>query len=90
MSEIVVAEPTNDEQNRGASTSSSTRAYYTRSITWAPDDYVPEPFDSEKLPITLLSEIQRFLRVANQIQIDYPRVAYLCECPNFSILLVSN
>ncbi|KAL0306685.1 UNVERIFIED_CONTAM: putative callose synthase 8 [Sesamum radiatum] len=73
MSEIVVAEPTNDEQN--VASTSSRRAYtttdkrpFTRSLT-SGREHVPEPFDSEKLPITLVSEIQRFLRVANQIEL---------------------
>uniref|UniRef100_A0A0E0JXY1 1,3-beta-glucan synthase n=1 Tax=Oryza punctata TaxID=4537 RepID=A0A0E0JXY1_ORYPU len=35
-------------------------------------------FDSEKLPQTLVSEIRPFLRVANQIEHESPRVAYLC------------
>lgn len=43
------------------------------------DDDTPEPFDSERLPPTLVREIQRFLRVANSIQIQEPRVAYLCK-----------
>ncbi|XP_073110667.1 putative callose synthase 8 isoform X4 [Elaeis guineensis] len=49
---------------------------------WRPSrdpDYVPEPFDSEKLPSTLLTEIRPFLRVANQIESESPRVAYLCR-----------
>uniref|UniRef100_A0A0E0NCD5 1,3-beta-glucan synthase n=1 Tax=Oryza rufipogon TaxID=4529 RepID=A0A0E0NCD5_ORYRU len=36
-------------------------------------------FDSEKLPQTLVSEIRPFLRVANQIEHESPRVAYLCR-----------
>lgn len=36
-------------------------------------------FDSEKLPQTLVSEIRPFLRVANQIEHESPRVAYLCK-----------
>ncbi|KAI3457533.1 hypothetical protein Pfo_014196 [Paulownia fortunei] len=89
MSEIVVAEPTNDEQNRAST--SSRRAYtttdrrpFTRSLT-SGREHVPEPFDSEKLPVTLVSEIQRFLRVANQIEIDEPRVAYLCRFHAFEV-----
>ncbi|KAL0399594.1 UNVERIFIED_CONTAM: putative callose synthase 8 [Sesamum radiatum] len=89
MSEIVVAEPTNDEQN--VASTSSRRAYtttdkrpFTRSLT-SGREHVPEPFDSEKLPITLVSEIQRFLRVANQIEIDEPRVAYLCRFHAFEV-----
>ncbi|XP_020549899.1 putative callose synthase 8 [Sesamum indicum] len=89
MSEIVVAEPTNDEQN--VASTSSRRAYtttdkrpFTRSLT-SGREHVPEPFDSEKLPVTLVSEIQRFLRVANQIEIDEPRVAYLCRFHAFEV-----
>lgn len=83
MSEIVVADPINDVRNQASS--SSGRAYTTtdsrpfiRSLTLG-RDHVTEPFDSEKLPVTLVSEIQRFLRVANLIEIDEPRIAYLCE-----------
>ncbi|XP_040376431.1 putative callose synthase 8 [Oryza brachyantha] len=36
-------------------------------------------FDSEKLPQTLVSEIRPFLRVANQVEHESPRVAYLCR-----------
>ncbi|KAG8070458.1 hypothetical protein GUJ93_ZPchr0006g42597 [Zizania palustris] len=39
----------------------------------------PHHFDSEKLPQTLVSEIRPFLRVANQIELESPRVAYLCR-----------
>ncbi|XP_010234098.1 putative callose synthase 8 isoform X4 [Brachypodium distachyon] len=39
---------------------------------------VAQQFDSEKLPQTLL-EIRPFLRVANQIEAESPRVAYLCR-----------
>ncbi|KAL5707496.1 putative callose synthase 8 [Ranunculus cassubicifolius] len=41
--------------------------------------YVPEPFDSEKLPPTLASDIRPFLRVANQIELEWPSVASLCR-----------
>ncbi|KAI3865921.1 hypothetical protein MKX03_024071 [Papaver bracteatum] len=40
---------------------------------------IPEPFESEKLPPTLVSDIRKFLRVANQIEFESPRVAYLCR-----------
>ncbi|KAK1258739.1 putative callose synthase 8 [Acorus gramineus] len=36
-------------------------------------------FESENLPQTLVSEIRRFLRVANQIEAEAPRVAYICK-----------
>ncbi|CAH9091019.1 unnamed protein product, partial [Cuscuta epithymum] len=82
MSEIVPAEPIGEGTSHGvASTSySSTRRDrpFTRAITyWR--EYSPEPFDSERLPVTLAPDIQRFLRVANQIDSEHPRVAYLCR-----------
>ncbi|PIN16654.1 1,3-beta-glucan synthase/callose synthase catalytic subunit [Handroanthus impetiginosus] len=89
MSEIIVAEPTNDEQNRAST--SSRRPYtttdkrpFTRSLT-SGREHVPERFDSEKLPVTLVSDIQKFLRVANQIEDDEPRVAYLCRFHAFEV-----
>jgi hypothetical protein len=42
---------------------------------------VAQQFDSEKLPQTLVTEIRPFLRAANQVEAENPRVAYLCECP---------
>ncbi|KAM7266925.1 hypothetical protein ACFE04_009091 [Oxalis oulophora] len=44
-----------------------------------------EPFDSERLPPTLATEIQKFLRVANLIQSEEPRIAYLCRFHAFEI-----
>ncbi|KAH6785388.1 hypothetical protein C2S51_037843 [Perilla frutescens var. frutescens] len=89
MSEIVVADPINDDRNEAST--SSRRAYtttdsrpFTRSLTLG-RDHVSEPFDSEKLPVTLVSEIQRFLRVANLIEVDEPRVAYLCRFHAFEV-----
>jgi hypothetical protein len=38
-----------------------------------------QQFDSEKLPQTLVSEIRPFLRAANAIENENPRVAYLCK-----------
>jgi hypothetical protein len=38
-----------------------------------------QQFDSEKLPQTLVSEIRPFLRAANAIEAENPRVAYLCK-----------
>lgn len=43
------------------------------------DSQTPGPFDSERLPVTLAPEIRKFLRVANMIEADEPRIAYLCE-----------
>ncbi|KAJ8755066.1 hypothetical protein K2173_016646 [Erythroxylum novogranatense] len=45
----------------------------------------PEPFDSERLPPTLARDIQRFLRVANLVQTEEPRIAYLCRFHAFEI-----
>jgi callose synthase len=39
----------------------------------------PGPFDSERLPPVFGSEIQRFLRVANLLEREEPRVSYLCK-----------
>ncbi|TXG66640.1 hypothetical protein EZV62_007915 [Acer yangbiense] len=47
--------------------------------------HVPEPFDSERLPSTLASDIQRFLRVANLLETDEPRIAYLCRFHAFEV-----
>lgn len=82
--EIVLAEPIYNET--GTTTREEDKASTSRSITTVStsgvgddDDHVPEPFDSERLPPTLAAEIQRFLRVANLIERDEPRVAYLCK-----------
>ncbi|XP_021902223.1 putative callose synthase 8, partial [Carica papaya] len=56
----------------------------TRSLTYG-DHVVPGPFDSERLPPTLASGIQKFLRVANLIEPEEPRVAYLCRFHAFEI-----
>ncbi|WJX67987.1 Putative callose synthase 8 [Trifolium repens] len=45
----------------------------------------PGPFDSERLPTVFASEIQRFLRVANLLEREEPRVAYLCRVHAFVI-----
>ncbi|OVA03950.1 Glycosyl transferase [Macleaya cordata] len=76
---VVVAEDSSSVHGTGRNSSSSnnkrpiTRA---KTVGCLP---VPEPFDSEKLPPTLVSDIRRFLRVANQIEFESPRVAYLCR-----------
>ncbi|KAK6946569.1 1,3-beta-glucan synthase subunit FKS1-like, domain-1 [Dillenia turbinata] len=64
MSEIVAAEPINLQNTKPKITTSS--------VPSSRKD-VPEPFDSERLPPTLASEIRSFLRVANQIEIAEPR-----------------
>ncbi|CAA6671267.1 unnamed protein product [Spirodela intermedia] len=45
--------------------------------------HVPQPFDSEKVPLILEFEVRRFLRVANQIEAESPRAAYLCRVHAF-------
>ncbi|KAM3395924.1 putative callose synthase 8 isoform X1 [Capsicum galapagoense] len=86
MAEIVLAEPIQESiasTSRRVYTTNNERPF-TRSITYG-RDHVPEPFDSEKLPVTLISEIQRFLRVANLIESEEPRVAYLCRFHAFEV-----
>ncbi|KAM0939500.1 putative 1,3-beta-glucan synthase [Dioscorea sansibarensis] len=43
-----------------------------------------ELFDSEKVPSSLVPQVRRFLRVANQIQSESPRLAYLCRVHAFT------
>ncbi|XP_021773953.1 putative callose synthase 8 [Chenopodium quinoa] len=87
-SEIVLAEPIQetyheiDERDIPSTSSGISSRSFTRSITYGDDDYdnyVPKPFESEKLPLSLAPDIRRFLRVANQIESQEPRVAYLCR-----------
>lgn len=47
----------------------------------------PPPFDSEKLPPTLVSDIRRYLRVANQVEPNWPRAAYLCKFDHVYLLI---
>lgn len=76
-SEIVVADPPIEPNS--TVTEQPTHAL-TRSLTFGHGDgNGPEPFDSERLPPTLAREIQRFLRVANLIESEEPRIAYLCK-----------
>lgn len=88
MSEIVPAEPIGgiyfepgETSTASASASASEAPRVTLAITNGSNtvEYVPEPFDSERLPTVFASEIQRFLRVANLLGKEEPRVAYLCE-----------
>ncbi|KAL3576497.1 hypothetical protein D5086_021780 [Populus alba] len=80
MSEIVLADPIIEPQrtdralviDHAAAASSSGGAG-------------PEPFDSERLPASLSREIQMFLRVANLIESEEPRIAYLCRFRAFEI-----
>ncbi|KAK3424620.1 hypothetical protein EUGRSUZ_F01403 [Eucalyptus grandis] len=78
-----------DATDASASTSSSMSLTcgpeYERSLTDGRDyEYRPEPFDSERLPITLSPEIQKFLRIANMIDRKEPRIAYLCRFHAFA------
>ncbi|KHG23373.1 Putative callose synthase 8 -like protein [Gossypium arboreum] len=59
--------------------------YYGESSSSGSGGYVPEVFNSESLPSTLASEIQRFLRVANMLEWKAARVAYLCRFHAFEI-----
>ncbi|KAL5736702.1 hypothetical protein ACOSQ2_031490 [Xanthoceras sorbifolium] len=94
--EIVPADPIDDEiiyydppdalpiSSHESESSDNTTIPFTRSLTWG-REHVPQPFDSERLPPTLHSDIQRFLRVANLIETDHPRIAYLCRFHAFEI-----
>ncbi|KAI6687100.1 hypothetical protein NL676_023928 [Syzygium grande] len=63
-----------------ASANSSSARPITRSLPFCSDrEYRPEPFESERLPVTLSPEIQSFLCVANLIEREEPRTAYLWE-----------
>ncbi|KAJ4788918.1 glucan synthase-like 4 [Rhynchospora pubera] len=81
MDEIIPIGPS----HRPTRTTSTTRLWRQSSSssrapqTGATGGYVVKPFDSEKLPPTLVSEIRPFLRKANQIEAESPRVAYLCR-----------
>lgn len=75
MSEIVVAEPIYDG---GAEEKRPITRYLTMG-SGSDHNHVPEPFESERLPATLASKIQSFLRVANLIESEEPRIAYLCK-----------
>lgn len=92
MSEIVLAEPIHFEQGESSNARQNHHEYEfdesmaitTNSVTSSINgDYAeqlqPGPFDSERLPTVFASEIQRFLRVANLIEKEEPRVAYLCK-----------
>jgi hypothetical protein len=73
MAEIVVAEP-------GYEVDPKYPRPLTRSITIScAHDHVPEHFQSERLPPSLASKIQEFLRVANLVGGHEPRIAYLCK-----------
>ncbi|KAK4851376.1 hypothetical protein QYF36_014627 [Acer negundo] len=94
--EIVPADPIHEEINHYYSppnaspiSSHGTESHnltipFTRSLT-SGRQHVPEPFDSERLPSTLASDIQKFLRVANLLENGEPRVAYLCRFHAFEV-----
>lgn len=44
-----------------------------------PEEEVPPPADSELVPSSLASTVVPILRVANEIEPENPRVAYLCN-----------
>ncbi|XP_057451528.1 putative callose synthase 8 isoform X2 [Lotus japonicus] len=89
MMEIVPAEPIEGiyfEQGE----SSTARSHDPLAITSVSNSggdvgYVPGPFDSERLPTVFASEIERFLRVANLVGKEEPRVAYLCRVHAFVV-----
>ncbi|CAK7351703.1 unnamed protein product [Dovyalis caffra] len=81
MSEIVVADPIIEPQRADhALTIDHSAAASTSGAGTG-----PEPFDSERLPPTLAGEIQKFLRVANLIESEEPRIAYLCRFHAFEV-----
>ena len=69
MSEITVVDPIPETNTSRALTTSTSTSQH---------DTSPEPFDSERVPVTLGTDIRRFLRVANRVEPDDPRIAYLC------------
>ncbi|GAV78689.1 Glucan_synthase domain-containing protein/FKS1_dom1 domain-containing protein [Cephalotus follicularis] len=86
MAEIIVVDDPIYEQTSEPNNRENTAVRITRSITFGDDhENVYEPFDSERLPPTLASEIQSFLRVANLIECDEPRIAYLCRFHAFEV-----
>ena len=72
-----------EEESKGAMRSLT----YGESSSSGSGGYVSEVFNSEKLPPTLASEIQSFLRVANMLEWKAPRVAYLCKSFSVSFLM---
>ncbi|XP_012567622.1 putative callose synthase 8 [Cicer arietinum] len=96
MSEIVVVEPIfhHEIHFEQGETSTARQQHHdyddAMSITNVSSnsvDYAVQqgPFDSERLPTVFASEIQRFLRVANLLEREEPRVAYLCRVHAFVI-----
>ena len=74
MSEITVADPIHETNTTRALTTSTSTSH----------DTSPEPFDSERVPVTLGTDIRSFLRVANRVEPHDPRIAYLCEFSFFT------
>lgn len=77
MSEIVLADPIIEPQRTDRALAIDHAA--ASSSGGGGGGTGPVPFDSERLPSNLTSHIQRFLRVANLIEREEPRVAYLCK-----------
>ena len=70
MADIVLTEPIDDIYFEGRETSTA-RLDFALAVTDDSSsnvDYVPDPFDSEKLPTVFAWKIQRFLRVANLVR----------------------
>ncbi|MCL7039528.1 hypothetical protein MKW94_029530 [Papaver nudicaule] len=80
---VVVAEAEEGESSKNGSRNNKKTRFRTvadgGSVPISIKIPIPEPFESEKLPPTLVSDIRKFLRVANQIEFESPRVAYLCR-----------
>ncbi|KAJ6377553.1 hypothetical protein OIU76_026514 [Salix suchowensis] len=83
MSEIVLADPIIEPQRTDRALAIDHSA--VASSSGGGGGTGPVPFDSERLPSNLTSHIQRFLRVANLIEREEPRVAYLCRFRAFEI-----
>ncbi|XP_022981245.1 putative callose synthase 8 isoform X1 [Cucurbita maxima] len=84
--EIVLSEPIVEaESDHAAPIASSIASTSGSGSNVRGVDYNPEPFESERLPVSLASEIQRFLRVANSIEREEPRIACLCRFHAFVI-----
>ncbi|RVW60252.1 putative callose synthase 8 [Vitis vinifera] len=75
MSEITVADPIHETNTSRALTTSTSTSH----------DTSPEPFDSERVPVTLGTDIRSFLRVANRVEPHDPRIAYLCRVHAFEM-----
>ncbi|KAJ6728222.1 LYST-INTERACTING PROTEIN LIP5 DOPAMINE RESPONSIVE PROTEIN DRG-1 [Salix koriyanagi] len=84
MSEIVLADPIIEPQRTDRALAIDHSAVASSSGGGG-GGTGPVPFDSERLPSNLTSHIQRFLRVANLIEREEPRVAYLCRFRAFEI-----